>query len=179
MADSHKGSNPEMSVQQIFGGGSIGETTHHTGHQVADDDEITDADTEALDGNGSIENDSGVGVGDLAESKETGRATVEISGATRLKIEAKAGSEAGPDDDEAAEQDAHVVKGRGHSQDASADDGIDEVDDAADPAGLAVLAMFLAVSRAAGHGGCAVWAGRRRRVAVGRADRGVAGHDCS
>lgn len=167
-----------MSVQQIFGGGSIGKASHHTRHQVADDDEITDAYTEALDGNGGIENDSGIGVGDLAEGKETGRAAVEISGATSLEIETKAGGEAGPDDDETAEQDAHMIEGRRHGQDAGADDGVDEVDDTAGPAGLAVLAMFFAVSRAAGHGGGAVWTGRRR-VAVGGADRGVAGHDCS
>lgn len=87
---SHEGSNPEVSVQQIFGSGSVCEATNDTGHEITDDNEITDADTEALDSNGSVEDDGSVGVCDLAQSEETGIAAIQVSGASCLKVETEA-----------------------------------------------------------------------------------------
>lgn len=165
---SHEGSDPEMSVQEIVGSRSVCEAADHARHQVADNNEIADANPKALDGYSGVKNNGGVGIGDLTQSKETGRATVEISGASGLQIEAKAGRQAGPDNNDDTEEDAHVGEGRGHGQDAGTDNGVDEVDDAAEPAGVAVLAILLAVFGTARHGRGAVWT--RRRVAVRRVD---------
>jgi len=87
---SHEGSNPEVSVQQIFGSRSVCEATNDTGHEITDDDKITDADTEALDSDGSVEDDGSIGVCDLAQSEETGIAAIQVPGASCLKVETEA-----------------------------------------------------------------------------------------
>lgn len=79
-----------MSVQQIFGSRSVCKATDDTGHEIADDDEIADADTKALDSDGSVEDDGSVGVSDLAQSEETGIAAIQVSGASCLKVETEA-----------------------------------------------------------------------------------------
>lgn len=145
----HEGRDPKMPVYEEMGGRSIAKAAHDARHQVADDDEIANANAETLDGNGGVKDDGSIGVGHLAEGEEAGRAAVEISGAARLQVQAEAGGEARPEDDQDSEQDAHVGEGRGHGQHAGADDGVDEVDDAAEPAGLASVARLFAVSRAA------------------------------
>lgn len=170
---SHKGSDPEMSVQQIVGSRSVCEASDHARHEITDNDKITDADAETLDGNGGIEDDGSVGVCDLTQSEEARTATVQVSRTSCLKVETETRSKTGPDDDEDAEQDAHVGQGRGHGQHAGADNGIDQVDDTTDPAGLAVDSILFA-TRTARHAGGAVGAGRR--VAGRRANGGVAGH---
>lgn len=162
-----------MSVQQIVGRRSVCEASDHARHEIANNDEITNADTETLDGDCSIENDGSVGICDLAQSEEARTAAIQVSCAPCLKVETEARSKTGPDDDEDTEQDTHVGQGRGHGQHAGTDNGVDQVDDTTDPAGLAVDTIFLA-TRTARHAGGAVGAGRR--VAGRRTNRGVAGH---
>lgn len=162
-----------MSVQQIIGGRSVGKATNDTGHEITNNDEITDTNTETLDSYSSVENDGSVGVCDLAQSKEARITAIQIPRASCLKVEAEARSKAGPDDDEDAQQDAHVGQSGWHGQHAGADNGVDEVDDTADPARLAVDAILLA-ARTARHAGGAVGAGRR--VAWRRTDGCVTGH---
>lgn len=174
MQCSHESGDPEMSVQQIVGSRSVCEASDYARHEITNNDKITNADTETLDGDCSIENDSSVRVCDLAQSEEARAATVQVSRTSCLKVKTEARSKTRPDDDEDAEHDAHVGQGRGHGQHAGTDNGIDQVDDTTDPAGLAVDTIFLA-TRTARHAGGAV--GARRRVAGRRANRGVTGHN--
>ena len=83
---SHKGSDPKVSVQQIFGSRSVCKATDDTRHEVTDNDEITNANTKTLDSDGSVENDGSVGVCDLAQSEETGTAAIQVSRASCLKV---------------------------------------------------------------------------------------------
>lgn len=87
---SHEGSNPEVSVQQIFSSRSVCKATNDTGHEIANNDKITDADAETLDSDGSVKDDSSVGVCDLAQSEETGIAAIQVPGASCLKVETEA-----------------------------------------------------------------------------------------
>lgn len=156
-----------MSVQQIFGSGSVCKATDDTGHEITDNDEITDANTKTLDGDGSVEDDGSVGVCDLAQSEEARIAAIQVSGASCLKVETEARSKTRPDDDEDTEQDAHVGQGRGHGQHAGTDDGVDQVDYTTGPGSVAVDTVLFA-ARTARHAGGAV--GARRVVAVLRTD---------
>lgn len=101
-------------IREVFG--VVGDALHDAGHEVADDDHVGDADAEALDGNGEVEDDGGVGVGELREGEEGGGTAVEVSGASRLEVEAKGRGEGGPEDQDDAEHDAHVRQHKGHCQ---------------------------------------------------------------
>ena len=59
---------------------------NHTGHQVSDNDEVADAHAKAFDGNGSVENDSGIRVRDLREGEERGGPSFQVLRASRLEI---------------------------------------------------------------------------------------------
>lgn len=87
---SHEGGDPEVSVQQIFGSRSVCEATNDAGHKITNNDEITNTNTEALDSDGSVEDDGSVGVCDLAQGEEARIAAIEVSGASCLKVETEA-----------------------------------------------------------------------------------------
>jgi len=89
-------------------------TLHNARHQVANDDHVGDADTKALDGNGGVKDDCGVGVCDLREGGEGGGAALEVSCASGLQVEAKGRGESGPNDENDAEHDAHSGEDKGH-----------------------------------------------------------------
>lgn len=81
---SHESSNPEVSVQQVFSSRSVCETADNTWHEITNDDEITDADTETLDSDSSVEDDGSIGICDLTQSEETGVSTIQVSCASCL-----------------------------------------------------------------------------------------------
>lgn len=113
--EEHKGGDPKVAAEEVGElGGVAGDALHDAGHQVADDDHVGDADAEALDGDGGVKDDGGVGVGDLREGEEGGGAAVEVSGASGLEVEAKGGGDAGPEDEDDAEHDAHAGEDKGH-----------------------------------------------------------------
>lgn len=169
--DSHECSNPKKPIHKKSHIPSIlAEPPDNTGHEVANDNQIAHADPKTLDRDGGIEDNRRIGVRNLREREEGSRATVQVSRAASLQVQPEARGQARPDDDEAAEQDAHAGEGEGHSQDAGADDcsgvsslgcccvcfllgsrgegrtGVYEVDDAAEPAGLADHADFFSAS---------------------------------
>lgn len=86
VGNSHKCGDPEMPVHQICRTLGMSKSLNHTGHEVANNNEITDSNTEALDRDGRIEDHSRIRVCDLAEGKETSRAAVQVSCATSLKV---------------------------------------------------------------------------------------------
>lgn len=59
---------------------------HHAWHQIANNDQIADSYTKALDRNRRIENHSRVRVSDLAKRKETGSTAVKVARAASLKV---------------------------------------------------------------------------------------------
>lgn len=118
--EQHKGGDPEMAIDEVGKVlGMVGQALHDTRHQVADDDHVGDADAEALDSNGEVEDDGGVGVGELGEGEEGGGAAVEVSGASRLEVEPKGRGEGGPEDEDDTKHNTHVRKHKGHGEGAS------------------------------------------------------------
>jgi hypothetical protein len=119
----HESGDPELTVDEE---GYVVCTGHkandNAGHEIADDDEIADSHTEALDGDGGVEENRDVGVGELGEGGERDMAAVDVAGAASLQIEAEAGGHACPSDDEDAEEDTHLGEGRGHGEEASTED---------------------------------------------------------
>jgi hypothetical protein len=82
----HESSDPEVSIDEILCRWRVCKAADHTRHQIANYNQVADANTEALDGNCSIEYDGSVGIGDLAQSEETGRTSIEVFGTTCLKV---------------------------------------------------------------------------------------------
>lgn len=111
----------------------MSETLHHTRHEISNNDQVANAHAKALDGDRRVEYHSRVGVCDLTEGKEAGRATIQISRTASLKIEAEARGKTRPADDKHAQDHAHVGHGVRHGQDSSADNGVDQVDDGGYP----------------------------------------------
>lgn len=121
--EEHKGGDPKVAVDKVgkvFG--VVGDALHDAGHEVADDDHVGDADAEALDGNGHVKDDGGVGVCELGEGEEGGGSAVEVSRASGLEVEAKGGRKGGPEDEDDTEHDAHVREHKGHGEGASSYD---------------------------------------------------------
>ena len=173
---SHECSNPEMPVHQISSVPRMSKALHNTGHEISDDDQVADADTEALDRNRRVKDDSGIGIGDLAEGEETGRATVQVPGAASLKIQSKSRGQTRPAYDEHTQHHAHVRHGMRHRQHSGADNRVHQVDHRGYPRRIAGHAVLLPVSPARGLcGGRA----RGRMFARLRVDGGVGRHDCS
>lgn len=104
----HEDGHPEMPVDKIVAWRRVGKSSHDSGHQITDDDEVADAHAEALDGDCSIKDDGGVWVRDLAEGEETRGSSVEVFCAASLQVEAESGCKAGPDYDEDTQDNAHV-----------------------------------------------------------------------
>lgn len=62
--EEHEGCDPKVSVDQIgYCIGVLIKAQHDTGHEISDNDHVGDADAKALDGDGQVEDDGGVGVG--------------------------------------------------------------------------------------------------------------------
>lgn len=101
---------------------TLAEALDDTRHQITDDDKIADPNPEALDSYRSIEYHGGVGISDLRKGEEGRRSSLEIPGASCLKVKTKACSKASPEDYEDSQQYSHARKGQGHSQYASAND---------------------------------------------------------
>ena len=91
---SHERCHPEMSVDEELRLGIRIEPAHDTRHEVANNDEIADANTKALYRDRRVENDSSIRVGDLTERKETGRSSVQIACASSLKVKTESCSQA-------------------------------------------------------------------------------------
>lgn len=89
----HECSDPKMPVHQVCSTLRMSKSLNHTRHEVANDDQITDPDTEALDRNGCVEENSRIRVSDLTEGKETSRATIQVSCAASLKVQAESRGE--------------------------------------------------------------------------------------
>jgi hypothetical protein len=71
LADLHESSNPELTVDKegyVVGAGH--KANDNARHEIADDDEVADSHTEALDGNGGVEEDRDVGISELGECGE-------------------------------------------------------------------------------------------------------------
>lgn len=85
--DEHECRDPEVSVDQE---GNLTrvliETPDDSWHQVANDDQIGDSDSEAFYGDRGIKYNGGIGVSELRERKEGRAAPIEISGAPSLKV---------------------------------------------------------------------------------------------
>ena len=91
-------------------------SAHNTRHQVANNDEVRDTYTKALDGDSSIEKDGRTWVSDFREGEERCGTALKISGATRLEVETEGGTTSGPDNDDCTEQDSKVSHGQRHGQ---------------------------------------------------------------
>jgi len=60
-----------MSIHKVTDLSSVGvKAQDDAWHQIADDDQVADRDSEALDGNGCIKYYCGIRIGDLREGKE-------------------------------------------------------------------------------------------------------------
>lgn len=88
--------------------GIFTEAPNNPRHQIPYDDKVADANPKALDSYRSIENNGGVGVGDLGKGEEGSRPSFEISGAFCLEIEAEAGGKAGPKNDKSSQYYSHA-----------------------------------------------------------------------
>lgn len=98
------------------------ESSNNARHQVANDDQVTDGHAETLDGNGGIEQNGEVWIGELGQGSKRHGPTIHVSCASCLEVESKARRDACPCDDEDAEEDAHFGEGRGHGEEAGAED---------------------------------------------------------
>lgn len=111
-----------MSIHKVTDLSGVGvEAQDDAWHQIADDDQVADRDSEALDCNGCIEHYCRIRIGDLREGKERRRTTVDVLGATRLEIQTEAGCDTGPHDDKGSEEDAHLRHGSRHGKDSGTD----------------------------------------------------------
>ena len=97
-----------MPVHQISSIPWMPEALHNTRHEVSDDDQVADAHTEAFDRNGGVEDDSSVGICDLAEGEETGRSAVQVPGTASLKVKPKTRGQTRPAYDQHTQHHAHV-----------------------------------------------------------------------
>ena len=85
--DPHKGGDPEVPVnEKAHVPGILVEAADNAGHEVADDDQVADADAKALDSDCRIKDDSRVGVRELREGKEGRRPALNVPGASRLQV---------------------------------------------------------------------------------------------
>ena len=97
MRDVPEASDPELPVYQKADiCGIFTEALDDSRHQIPNDDQITDTNTKALDGYRSIEDDGGIRIGNLRESEKGGGPSVEVPGASCLKIETEACCDASP-----------------------------------------------------------------------------------
>lgn len=62
------------------------EAEYNTRHEIANDYQIADADTETFDRDSRVKQDRGIGVCDLAEREKARRASLEIARTSRLQI---------------------------------------------------------------------------------------------
>ena len=92
------------------------DSTHNTRHQISNNDEVRNTNTEALDGNSSIEEDCRTWVCDLREGEEGRGSWLQVSGAARLQVEAEGGAAGGPDNDDYTEEHAEVSHCKWHGK---------------------------------------------------------------
>lgn len=62
------------------------ETLNNCRHQISDDNQVAHPDTKALDRDSGIKDDGSVGIGDLRQSKERRRPSLQVLSTTRLQI---------------------------------------------------------------------------------------------
>jgi CxxC motif-containing protein (DUF1111 family) len=118
----HESRNPKLTVHQKGNLPSAWrKASDNSGHQVSDDDKIADCDSEALDGNGAIEEDREVRICHLRKRREGHMPTVNVSRASRLQVQPEACRGAGPCDNKDSEEDAHLGEGRGHGEEAGSE----------------------------------------------------------
>ena len=134
-ANIHKSSHPEPPLEQISRRipRIRHKPSHHSRHQIPNNNEIADSNTKTLDRDRPIKHHRSIGVSDLTEGEETTPPAIQVSRAASLEVETETRSQASPADDEGAEGDAHICHGVGHGEDAGADDGVEEVDDGGEP----------------------------------------------
>lgn len=137
--EEHESRDPKVPVREVrslIRDGAV-EPEDNLGHEIADDDQVGNTHSEALDGDGGVEEDRGVRIRELGDGEEGRAAALEVPGASALEVQAEGCREARPEDHQRSEEDAHVGKHRWHGKRACSDDGVEEVDDAAGHGGLA------------------------------------------
>lgn len=85
----------------------VGQSSDDTRHQVANDDQIANANPEAFDCDGRVEHNRRIWVGDLRQSKERRGAPVKVSRASGLQVQAEPRGECRPDYHACTQEHAH------------------------------------------------------------------------
>lgn len=116
---------------------NIGEPSHNSWHQVPNDDQIADANSEAFDGNSGVKDHRSVRIGDLRQCEERCRSSLKVLGASSLKVESKPGSKSSPQYYYSSKHNPHVRYRKGHSEYSRSNNCVEEIDNTAEPAGLA------------------------------------------
>jgi hypothetical protein len=79
----HKHSHPKVPVDKKRDSiGALVETPHNTRHEISNDDQVADPNSEAFDGNCSVEKDRCVRICDLRQGKKGGGSSFKVSGAS-------------------------------------------------------------------------------------------------
>lgn len=112
----HECCDPELTIDHKADiGSTFAKPLYNSRHQVAYDDQIADSDPKAFDSYCCIEYDCGIGISDLRKGEKGGGSSLQISGASCLKIKTKTSGDASPQDDEDSQCYSHARKGQGHS----------------------------------------------------------------
>lgn len=83
----HERRNPKLTVNEEANLAGTGDKSNDDSrHQVSNNNQIADCDAEALDGNGSVEDDGEVRVGELGKRREGHMTAINVSCAPGLEV---------------------------------------------------------------------------------------------